>query len=149
MVHVGWIPRSAWPATALEKETASTGTIACDGDSQHPHGSWAEDVRGFMAHGLQALVLPQERARGATGTYPADATKIWSNRFDPALHFSYLWADTASWAAKAVYDSIPGKSCVVWAGSRPWTGSRRPRQIVQTDGQHRMAARGEVVCDDF
>lgn len=148
IVHVNWIPRSAWPTTALEKKTGPEGHIVCDGDGKPSHTAWQLDVPAFMTVQLQALVLPQERARGATGTYPADASKIDGNAFDPALHFTFLWADTASWAAKAVYDSIPGKSCVVWAGAHPWTGTRS-RMYARTEAQHRFPSRGEVACDDF
>ena len=142
VVHVGWIPRSAWLSTALEKKAGADGVIACDGDGREAHAVWEDNVPEFMKYQLHALVLPQERARGATGTYPGDASKIAGNRFDPALHFTYLWADTASWGVKAVYDSLPGKSCIVWAGSRP-------RKLARTDAQHRFASPGEVVCDDF
>jgi beta-lactamase regulating signal transducer with metallopeptidase domain len=142
IMHVGWIPRSAWPATALEGKTGTEGHIVCDGDGHDAHARWIDEVRDVMMFGLESLVLPQERARGALGTYPADPDRIAANHFDQALHFTFLWADTASWAVKAVYDSVPGKSCVVWAGSRP-------RHIVQTDAQHHIAMRGKPTCDDF
>lgn len=148
IVHVGWIPRTVWPATALEKKTAAEGRIVCDGDGIPSHAAWQFDVKNFMTVQLQDLILTQERARGATGTYPGDASKIAGNSFDPALHFTYLWADTASWAVKAVYDSIPGKSCVAWAGSRAWSNTH-PRIYARTVAQRRFPGRGEVACDDF
>jgi hypothetical protein len=148
ILHIGWIPRSAWLTTAMETKSAPEGHIVCDGDGKPSHADWSFNVRNFMTIQLRDLVLTQERARGTTGTYPGDASKIAGNSFDSALHFTHLWADTASWAAKAVYDSIPGKSCVVWAGSRP-VSSTHPRIFARTDAEHHFAARGQVACDDF
>ncbi|HWG54199.1 MAG TPA: M56 family metallopeptidase [Gemmatimonadaceae bacterium] len=142
VVYIGWIPASAWPATRVEHQTGDEGAPACEGDGKSAHARWGAYARASIVSQLARLAAVQEKAHAALGVYPDDAGQIWANRFDPALHFTYLQADSASWAVRAAYDGEPGKSCVVWGGAAP--ASR-----VATDAAHRTGGSDTPVCDDF
>jgi len=93
---------------------------------------------------LRALLEAQDAARSRSGWFAtgfgtgADALPFVP---PPGVAVQLLHADALGWTAVATHASLPGKSCVIWAGQVPIP--RRP----ETSHDGNRGGEGEVVCD--
>lgn len=103
--------------------------------------AWQATPASVLKGALRALTAAQERYRAAHGVYAPTLDRL-GLRPEPGVRLEILLAAAGGWQGKAVHESRPARSCVVWVGSLG--GAEAPR----TDGDHEMAGEeGVPLCD--
>jgi hypothetical protein len=151
-VYVGSVPDAITPDA---HHWGKPGTIYCDGETdsdslgpsvlygdETPNQTLARYAMTMMPTNLMQLAVSQDAYRKVQYTY-ARRIEPMALQFgwQPGVRVRMLFADSEGWAAEATYDLLPGKSCVIWAGTVP----RRPA----TKGQHVVAEQERLpACDE-
>jgi hypothetical protein len=89
---------------------------------------------------LRAVTIAEEGAVHRTGEYETSLERLALTP-SAGVHVELLYATPDGWSAMASHPSIPGISCVVFAGDVP----SRP----MTQKQGKRGAPGDVVCDQL
>ncbi|MFN2316036.1 MAG: hypothetical protein ABR551_09365 [Gemmatimonadales bacterium] len=107
-------------------------------------GPSEERIYHTMRRQLRVLLAAQDAVRAERGRYaPGFGTTGETVAFTPpaGITITLGFADSAGWVAIATHAALPGKSCVLWAGTVPVP--RRP----ETSHDGNRGGEGEVVCD--
>jgi hypothetical protein len=96
-----------------------------------------EDLLTILRSDLRALTIAEERAVHVAGNYETRLDRL-SVTPSPGVHLELVGASADGWSAIATHSSLPGLSCVVYAGVITAPATRK---------QNRRGAPGEVVCD--
>lgn len=103
-----------------------------------------ERIYHMLRRQLRALLEAQDAVRAERGRYAQGfGTAGETVAFTPpaGVTITLGFADSAGWVAIATHAALPGKSCVLWAGTVPVP--RRP----ETSHDGNRGGEGEVVCD--
>jgi uncharacterized protein (DUF4415 family) len=115
-------------ATSLRAQTSAT-------------AAWQATPASVLKSALRGTLAAQDRYRAAHAAY-APTTEALGLRLEPGVRVDILRATSQGWQARAVHQTQPGRSCVVFVGSLE--GAEAPR----TDGDHEMAGEmGIPLCD--
>jgi hypothetical protein len=130
---------SAPPTTLRYTRSSREGVVVCDVDaaprptaastSPTPAPSLPADTASAldavnpniqMRVDLRNLARSQEAWFATQGAYSPRSEQLqFQFLWNRGVKLTMLYADRASWAARATHVSRPGKSCVVWFGSPP------------------------------
>jgi hypothetical protein len=97
-----------------------------------------DDVLTMLRSDLRALTIAQEGVVHATGNYETQLRRLPFTRSDGVV-LQLVHASPDGWGAVATHPSLPGVSCVVFAGNVPTPPTTRR--------EDRRGSPGEVVCD--
>lgn len=103
-----------------------------------------ERIYHLLRRQLRALLAAQEEVRAARGRYAqgfGSGAEAVAFAPPPGVTITFAFADSGGWSAVAIHAALPGKSCVLWAGTVPVP--RRP----ETSHDANRGGEGEVVCD--
>ena len=125
-------------ALVLGARLAGVGALAAPTSAG---ATWLATPASVLKSALRAATAAQERYYAANGTYAASVDRL-GLRPDAGVRLDILGADASGWQGRAVHQSQPGRSCVVFVGSL--AGAEPPR----TDGDREMAGEeGIPLCD--
>jgi hypothetical protein len=126
-----------WPALLLTLALlpvaahAQTGTAA----------AWSESPAAQLKNTLRVLAAAQARYREARGTYAGSVAPLRLTA-ESGVRLDVIAASATGWQGRAVHQSRPGRSCVIFVGRVE--GVQSPR----TDGDGEMAGEdGVPLCD--
>lgn len=103
-----------------------------------------ERIYHTLRRQLQVLLAAQDAVRAERGRYAQGfGTSGETVAFTPpaGVTITLGYANSTGWVAVATHAALPGKSCVLWAGTVPVP--RRP----ETSHDGNRGGEGEVVCD--
>lgn len=103
-----------------------------------------ERIYHLLRRQLRTLLAAQEEVRATRGRYAQGfGTGAESVAFTPppGVTIAFAFADAGGWSAVATHAALPGKSCVLWAGTV--AVPQRP----ETAHDANRGGEGEVVCD--
>jgi hypothetical protein len=82
-----------------------------------PPGYRGTNARNFMRMRLRELTVAEEQKYNETNTYTTDlSTLMLQKRTGDVVVLRVTFAGPAGWSAEATHPTLPGKSCVVYAG---------------------------------
>ena len=103
--------------------------------------AWQATPASVLKSALRTMRAAQDRYRAAHAAY-APATDVLGLRLEPGVRIDVLQATSVGWQARAVHQTQPGRSCVLFVGSLE--GAEAPR----TDGDREMAGEAGIpLCD--
>jgi hypothetical protein len=154
--HSSRVDRLGAGLRVARRGTASDGRP--DNRRVWPHGSWATlglagcviimgaelaraqgDPIAAMKGDLRRLVSANEVYHAKTTKYAGDVSALPAFKPSPGVAVTILGATAGGWSAKATASGLPGKSCVIYAGSV----SPAPK----TDAEGRSGPEAVAVCD--
>ncbi len=103
-----------------------------------------ERIYHTLRRQLRTLLATQDSVRAERGRYAqgfGSAGETVAFVPPPGVTVTLGFADSGGWVAIATHAALPGKSCVLWAGTVPVP--RRP----ETSHDGNRGGEGEVVCD--
>lgn len=103
-----------------------------------------ERIYHTLRRQLRVLLAAQDAVRAERGRYAqgfGSAGERVAFVPPPGVTVTLGFADSGGWVAIATHAALPGKSCVLWAGTVPVP--RRP----ETSHDGNRGGEGEVVCD--
>lgn len=128
------VDRMSPPVEILPEPAASPPPVArADPAQQH----WASAA---LADALQALARAQQRHHAKHGKYAADVRALRLVD-DPNVTLQITRTNATGWAAVAIHQTMPTKSCVYYVGSDVVPPS--------TFAERRPAVEAQVVCDPY
>jgi len=128
------VDRMSPPVEILPEPAAGPPPVArVDPVQQH----WASAA---LADALQGLARAQQRHRAKHGRYAADVRALRLVD-DPNVTLQITRTNATGWAAAAIHQTMPTKSCVYYVGSDVVPPS--------TFAERRPAVEGQVVCDPY
>jgi hypothetical protein len=103
--------------------------------------SWSGSAAAQLKASLRALAAAQSRYREQRGGYASTPTAL-GMRSEAGVRLEVTAASATGWQARAVHQSHPGRSCVIFVGTV--AGREAPR----TEGDGEMAGEdGVPLCD--
>lgn len=103
--------------------------------------SWSASPAAQLKASLKALAAAQSRYREQRGSY-APTLSALRLRAEPGVRLEVTAASVTGWQGRALHQSRPGRSCVIFVGSVD--GREAPR----TEGDGEMAGEdGVPLCD--
>jgi hypothetical protein len=130
-----------WRASCLASLAAMLLAAAPARAQASAEASWSTSPAAQLKGALRALAAAQTRYREKQGRY-APAVGALQLRAEPGVRLEVTAASTAGWQGRAVHQSRPGRSCVIFVGRIE--GRESPR----TDGDGEMAGEdGVPLCD--
>ena len=103
-----------------------------------------EQIYHTLRRQLRTLLATQDSVRAERGRYAQGFGRAGETVAfvpHPGVTVTLGFADSGGWVAIATHAALPGKSCVLWAGTVPVP--RRP----ETSHDGNRGGEGEVVCD--
>jgi len=141
VIWAGPVPPSERPATDAERKTYPEAEVSCDGDGYRQQGEWAAAAQSYMTYALRSLERSEEKFRALNGAYAQDGDRLEPFIWDRGVSVTILVATPTAWSARATFNGVTGRSCVLWRGDLP--ASAVPRTALQDH----PGVRDEVVCD--
>lgn len=103
--------------------------------------AWQATPASVLKAALRSVATAQERYRAANGRY-AGSLEALGVRAEPGVRVDILGASAAGWQGRAIHQTQPGRSCVVFVGSL------EAAEAPSTEGDHQMAGEeGIPLCD--
>ena len=119
---------------------AAAGATSLRAQTSSP-AAWLATPASVLKSALRVALAAQDRSRAVHAAY-APTTEALGLRLEPGVRVDILRATSVGWQARALYQTQPGRSCVVFVGSLE--GAEAPR----TDGDHEMAGEAGIpLCD--
>lgn len=120
------------PMAVAPKSVAETPTVA-QASTPTP-----DELLTILRSDLRALTIAEEGAVHANGNYETRLDRL-PVKPSPGVRLELIAATPDGWSAIATHASLPGVSCVVYAGDAKAPPATRK--------QNRRGAPGEIVCD--
>lgn len=108
--------------------------------SSTPRPPTPDEILTMLRSDLRAVTIAEEGAIHRTGEYETDLTRLALTP-SAGVRVALLYATGDGWSATASHPSLPGITCVVFAGDVP------SRPMTQKQGRH--GAAGDIVCDQL
>ena len=114
------------------------------GGGGFPPGYRSINARNYMIMRLRELAMAEEQAYNETTSYQSDISKLMlARRTGDVVVLRVTFAGPAGWSAEATHPSLPGKSCVTYAGPANLLPS-----VPETMSDHtRPLGERDMVCD--
>ena len=139
VIWVGDIAPAERPATDIEHKVYPEAEVSCDGDGFTTRGEWAAAGRTYMTYALRKLAVSESRFFAFHRRFTTDESALDPFVWDRDVSVTISEATATGWVAHATFNSVPGRSCVIWHGSVSAAPS--------TAGDHLSGADTQVVCD--
>jgi|GEM_PF-2204859 len=141
VIWAGPVAPGERPATDAERKTYPEAEVSCDGDGYRQQLEWAAAAQSYMTYALRSLERSEEKFRALNGAYAQDGDALEPFIWDRGVSVTILTATPTAWSARATFNGVTGRSCVLWRGDLPESA------VPRTALQDHPGVRDEVVCD--